>query len=218
MIYLRNISGVGTGLHIYFFQDDEKIAIDKSWYVQDVIEAIVGYNFRLEDGDNDMLTLVEQLDLLKGDSIKIASIPPTPLFASPKYNWYRVAQPSLVTVQPSATVDISYQFTTNAYSYGGMLLTQGAEFGDYITASICDLDGVIPMEIRNNFSTYPILYNYIKKEFITPNLPHKCSSYPLSCLIQQGLYIVVGYTATGEGVQRKVAFNYFICTDINVHL
>lgn len=218
MIYLRNVSGEAQGLHIYFFEDGERIVVDKSWYVQAVIEAIVGYNFRVEVDENSELTTVEQLDALRGDSIKISSIPPTPLFASPKYNWYRVAQPSLVTVQPNETVDISYQFTTNAYSYGGLLLTKNAELGDYITASICDLDGVIPMEVRGNFPTYPILYNYIKKEFVSPNIPHKASSYPLSCLIQQGLYIVVGYTATEEGVARKVAFNYFLCTDIDVHL
>jgi hypothetical protein len=152
-------------------------------------------------------------------SVNIVSAPEPEPFAIPLYRTKRNATASILTIEPSNTQIIDFKLTAERYVSGGSLVIENAEFGDYCSAEIVDLDGNIPEQYRDSLcENYPVVAVYIEKEFIKVNTPgsvqngsisiHEIDTYPLNAKITQGLYLRVTYIAVNSGINRRVAVNY----------
>jgi hypothetical protein len=154
-------------------------------------------------------------------SVNIVSAPEPEPFAIPSYRTKRNATASIVTIEPSNTQTIDFKLTAERYVSGGCLVIENAEFGDYCTAEVIDIDGVIPEIYRSTMcENYPTVAMYIEKEFIKVKTPgtvtagsitqHEIDTYPLHAKITPGLYLRVTYTAVNSGLNRRAVVNYHL--------
>jgi len=151
----------------------------------------------------------------------LKSAPEVLPFAQPTYRTKRDAIADLISVAKNTTGDIDFLLTAERYVQGGTLIVENAEIGDYITAMVEDIDGVIPAPYRAALcEAWPIVAQYVMKEFIEVGVPgsvtagtvtkHHIESYPLNAKIPAGLYLCIEYHAVDSGLTRRVAVNYHL--------
>jgi hypothetical protein len=142
-------------------------------------------------------------------------------FATPSYRTKRNATTSTVTIAPNGNQDVQFHLTSERYVSGGDLIIENAEFGDYITAEVEDIDGLIPVPYRAaTCEAWPVISSYIEKEFVKINVAgsvqagavtiHSIDTYPLNAKITAGLYLCIHYYAVNKGLDRKIAVNYHL--------
>lgn len=170
-------------------------------------EALIG------DADTWLVGTSEQIAWLHGDCLDITSLPDPAPFAQPVYRTKRNATASTIEVAAGNTETIDFEMEEERYISGGTMIVKNAEFGDYISAEVRDIDGVIPEAYRSSLcENWPIVAKYIEKEFIEANSGdmtcHRVCTYPLNAKITPGLYLRVTYTAVNSGVTRLLAVNY----------
>jgi hypothetical protein len=200
-IYVKidHISALGSSVDIVFLNDLTQAE-------QDVLSTIVANH----SGE----PLPEEVTTQPVEIISQPSIEQLP-FAQPTYRTKRNATSSLITVPVGGSASIDFQLTAERYVSGGMILAQGAEFGDYATASVYDKDGVIPAPYRAALcENHPIIAQYIEKEWIKVKnsdiAQHEINTYPLNAKISAGLYLRITYFATNAGSDRLIAVNYYL--------
>ena len=150
----------------------------------------------------------------------VAAVEPEP-FAIPSYRTKRNATADIITIESGHTQTVDFKLTVERYVSGGCIVIENAEFGDYCTAEVIDIDGVIPAPYRSVLcENYPTVAIYIEKEFIKVKTPgtitagsvtqHEIDTYPLNAKITSGLYLRVTYIATSSGLDRRVCVNYYL--------
>ena len=154
-------------------------------------------------------------------SLSISSLPEAEPFALPSYRTKRNATEDIVTIQSGTTETIDFKLDSERYVSGGCLIIENAEFGDYCTAEVIDIDGVIPTLYRTELcENYPTVASYIDKEFIKVKTPgsitvgsitqHEIDTYPLNAKITAGLYLRITYIAVSSGLDRRACVNYYL--------
>lgn len=154
-------------------------------------------------------------------TVVVQSQPEPMPFAQPTYRTKMDATLDLLTVQPNTIGDLDFKLLAERYVTGGELIVENAEFGDYITAAVEDIDGVIPALYRPALcEAWPIVATYIVKSWICVETPgtlqagsvscKTVDTYPLNAKISAGLHLCIEYHATATGLPRRVAMNYHL--------
>lgn len=151
----------------------------------------------------------QAVDILQ--TLSVLSAP----FSEPTYRTKRDAITAPITVAPNNTINIDYALTEERYVCGGQMLVQNVEFGDYFSAEVNDVNGVIPAPYRPVVcEAHPTVAKYINKEYVLihdgTNKLGKCEidTRPLAAKVTAGLYLRVTYTAINTGSDRQIVMNY----------
>lgn len=121
----------------------------------------------------------------------------------------RHASPSIITINPGESAESQFQLPEELYIQGGSIVTANAEVGDWITASVKDVDSIIPEAYRAALcENWPIVSTYVVKEWVSGSNTRQMSTAPFSSKVAAGLYMCMTYHATNEGVARKLGCNY----------
>lgn len=133
-------------------------------------------------------------------------------FSIPAYRTKLNAIDSIKTVPINTSLDIDFKLTEERYVTGGALIIENAEMGDYFTAEVMDLDGIIPAPYRPYIcENYPSIAKYVEKSFVEIKGQYttlKIDTYPLNAKISANLYLRLTYFAINAGVNRNIALNY----------
>jgi len=215
---LKNISGSVTTLQGHEFQIDELYQIPDnlriSWASSDsVLSAIYDEDFEVHDDYGQIEGISNQLDWLKTYIPKTVDVASTPPFSEPTHRTKFTAASNIETVAANSSENLDYQVTSERYVYGGSLIVENAEVGDYISACIYDKDSVIPEAYREALcENWPIVATYIEKHFLSVsgvcNTYDEINTYPLNAKITAGLYMRIVYTAVDSGSTRNIGVNY----------
>lgn len=149
----------------------------------------------------------------KSISTTIGSIPDPAPFARPLYRTKHNATEEIVEINPDEDSQIDFLLPAERYVNGGTLIIKNAEFGDWISASVEDTDGVIPSGYRAALcEAWPVVATYIEREWVKvcdgAIAIHEVDTSPLNAKITAGLYLRVHYRACADGAARKVGVNY----------
>jgi len=135
-------------------------------------------------------------------------------FAVPSHRTKRNATDSISHVSPNSCTNIDFKMIDERFVSGGELIIKNGQFGDYITAEVVDLLGIIPAPYRPVLcENYPTVARYVEKAWlpIDGEVTTYClNTMPLTAKISQNLYLRVTYCATEEGVERQVVMNYHL--------
>lgn len=146
------------------------------------------------------------------NTIQSVSVREQPAFALPEYRTKRNCSATIETVNPGETKTIDMVLTQERFVAGGELIYENAQWGDYITAQIFDVNAVIPAPYRATIcENWPDVATYIEKMWIEPAATKRTiDTYPLNARITPGLALRITYFATNAGQPRKIAANYFL--------
>jgi hypothetical protein len=181
-----------------------------------VNQDILSGDLRISDGTTYFTNFVQALDFLKGSIIssKITDMVDPHPFAQPLYRTKRMKTSAIATVAPGATNEILFQLPSELYTNGGCMIVENAKIGDYIYAEVEDVDSLIPAPYRAALcEAWPVVGQYIIGEWVEVQgqySVHKINTAPLIAKITPGLYLSMHYVASSEGVDRKVAVNYYM--------
>lgn len=152
--------------------------------------------------------------------VTLTSLPESLPFALPTYRTKRDAT-NILTVNPGTSNVMDYLVTEERYVSGGELITENAEFGDYISASVHDTDSVIPAPYRAALcEAWPIVATYVIKRYVSVRTPgsiqagsvteNTINTFPLNAKITAGLHLRFTYFATNTGLDRRIVINYHL--------
>lgn len=153
------------------------------------------------------------IDLLKKITVDVNSAPLANAFAAPDCRTKRDKTTAIETIVKNSSKDLDYLLTAERYVSGGVLIVENPEFGDYITAYVCDKDGIIPEAYRDLLcENHPVVAEYVEGEWIEMSeamyVIHEISTKPLNAKVTPGLYLRVTYHTVDVGIDRRVAINY----------
>ena len=215
---IKNLTGSVTTLHGHEFAVDEIYQIPDniriSWATSDsVLSAIYDEDFEVHSDEGAISGLSNQLDWLKTYIPKTVDIASTPPFSEPTHRTKFTGCSEITSVASNNSENIDYQVTAERYVYGGSLIVENAEVGDYISACIYDKDSVIPEAYRSTLcEAWPIVATYVEKHFVpangTSHTHEQICTYPLNAKITAGLYMRLTYNAIDSGSARGVGVNY----------
>lgn len=147
-------------------------------------------------------------------TFEITKQPDPAPFATPSYRTKRMKTASIVTVAPNSTEEILFILPVELYTHGGCLVVKNAEVGDWVSAEVEDVDGLIPAPYRAALcEAWPVVSEYIIGEWVEVqglHSIHKIDTAPLAAKITPGLYLSLHYHACNEGIDRKVGVNYYM--------
>ena len=110
---------------------------------------------------------------------------------------------------------IDFELTAERYVTGGEILFKNSKEGDYITAEVHDVNGVIPEAYRAALcEAHPTVAQYVEKRWLVPTEVDKygklaIDTYPLNAKISAGLFLRITYHVNAsETGTRKCAVNY----------
>lgn len=153
------------------------------------------------------------------DKAIITSQPDPAPFAQPTFRTKRAKTSSVTSINANSSQTIDYLITADRYFFGGSIIIENAEFGDYFTAEVYDADSVIPSPYRSALcEAWPTVAVYVEGEFVEAQNPgtvtsggvsiHHIDGRPLSAKVTAGLYMRITYYAVNSGLTRRVAMNY----------
>lgn len=153
--------------------------------------------------------------------LDIKTMPEATPFAQPTYRTKRTAIDDLISCEPDSVVDIDFKLLSEKYVSGGDIIVENAEIGDYIVASIEDVDSLIPSPYRTALcEEWPIIAKYIEKQFVLVRTPgtiqagsissFSIDAYPLNAKIPAGFYLCIEYYAVNSGLTRRIGINYHL--------
>lgn len=152
-------------------------------------------------------------------TIEVSKMPSLPPFADPlfrtKHN--KTASSAIVANGSSGTID--YVLQEELYVSGGTLLVKNVQLGDWVSAEIRDINGVIPEAYRAaTCEAWPTASQYIIGQYLevydSNSLWFKqgVDTRPLVAKISAGLSLRVTYNAANiQGASdRQIFVNYFL--------
>lgn len=123
------------------------------------------------------------------------------------YKYKAIVAP--VPCSKNASTPIDLQVTEDLSIYGGEIIIENALIGDYLEASVYDVDSVLPEGYRPE--GWPVMAVYIEKMFIDPTSKKvSINNWPNVATIPAGFYIRVNYTAVDSGETRTAVVNLFL--------
>lgn len=171
----------------------------------------------IKDGGADVLDFETNYKALANQKIGGADIFP---FAIPTHRTKRNAVTGPATNGSTqclinSITEIKFLLTQELFANGGCLVIKNAEFGDYVTAEVQDIDGVIPVPYRPALcEAWPLVSSYVEKEFIEfiggVYTIHKLDTKPLAAKIAPNLYLCLNYHTLNSGLTREVLINYYL--------
>jgi hypothetical protein len=193
-------------------------AITKALESVTALASEVTITFKEALPDNDIIILNNLVNAHTGEplevpppQIEVTSLPEPQPFAVPSYRTKRTAVDNIAQCSAGQETTIDYRITEERYIHGGCLFGKNVELGDYVTADLMDLDGVIPEPYRPLLcENWPLIARYIEKEFVAPCGQHVIDTYPLNAKITVGLYLRITYHAINIGQPREIAVNYYL--------
>lgn len=135
-------------------------------------------------------------------------------FAKPDFRTKKNATSDWVSCPASADTPVDFKLLAKHYVSGGEIIFKNAKKGDWVCASVHDVDGVIPEPYRAALcENWPLVAKYIIKKWLVPTDVDgygflKINTYPLNAKITAGLYLRVKYHASSEAGTRECAVNY----------
>lgn len=178
------------------------------------------FNAALSESDEAILTAVVSAhtgvplpqNLIQ--SVALSVLPEPQPFAQPTYRTKRDATPTWMDCPEGADTALDFLMTQERYVSGGDMLIKDAKEGDWISAEVMDVNGVIPAPYRAALcEAHPIVASYIVRMWIEPKDGHKMftiDTYPLNAKISAGLYLRITYHASAIAGTRKIAVNYHL--------
>jgi len=147
-------------------------------------------------------------------SVTVVSQPEQLPFAQPTYRTKRDATASWIDCPEDQVTDIDFLLTAERYVSGGSVIYKDAQEGDYISAEVRDIDGVIPSPYRAaTCESHPTVSQYIVKIWLKPGTGYNSldiDTYPLNAKIPAGIYLRVSYHSSSAAGTRKIAINYHL--------
>ena len=156
---------------------------------------------------------IKAWDYIQGSQIeaKVVEQPEQHPFASPDYRTKMAKTPSMVNIAPGSSEVIDLVITEERHVAGGKLILKNAEFGDYVSAEVIDLNNVIPEIYRPVIcENHPTVAKYVEGMWIEPGKKNEIDTKPLNAKITAGLVLRVTYYATTEGGNRSCGINYYL--------
>jgi hypothetical protein len=182
-----------------------------------VLSDIGSGNGIMNDGTSDITDVATAIAFLRDDmvkDVKVTSQPDPVPFAQPTYRTKRDADTSWTTCAENIVTHSDFQLTAERYVSGGDIIFKDSKEGDYLSAEVRDVNGVIPEAYRAALcEAHPIVAVYINKLWVMPVSGYgsiNIDTYPLNAKISAGLYLRVSYHATSEAGDRKMAVNYHL--------
>jgi hypothetical protein len=183
-----------------------------------LLGAEVAIFFKSDLSESEITTLGTIVTAHTGESLPenlittISGIVDTNPFAVPTYRTKYNATDAWISIEPSSTATNDFKLTSERYVAGGQLMVKDAAEGDYITAEVRDVDGIIPSPYRAALcEAHPTVAMYVEKWWINPSGGYTIfdlDTAPLNAKIPAGMYLRVTYYASSSGTQRKIAVNY----------
>jgi hypothetical protein len=182
------------------------------------VEITVGFKASLSESEKSILDVI--ISAHSGEPLPdhdqqmaITALPEAKPFASPDYRTKRDSTAFISTIEAGSSVNLDYILPETRYVSGGSLIVKNAQFGDYISASVVDVNGVIPQAYRASLcENWPIVSTYICREWVEVSdgvhTKHRVDTYPLNAKITQGLFLRITYNATNSGNTREACVNY----------
>jgi hypothetical protein len=154
-------------------------------------------------------------DLINTLAAKALSIDP---FAVPMYAINHDGISAPVTCNVNATTNVDYLIPAEKYIFGGEMLLNGVQFGDKVSASIVDVDAVIPEAYREaTCEDWPTVSTYIVDHYVdcrsSIGYVH-VDTRPLCSKITAGLYLRIAVTTTNAGSARSAVMTYFFAVKV----
>jgi hypothetical protein len=201
-------------------------ALDYITTVDSPAETKVYFKAELSEGDETILDglvdehVNEPLEENEAKPVAVTEQPDPIAFAQPTHRTKRYAT-DIVTIAKNTSEEIGFQLPSELWSMGGCLLVENAEFGDYVTASVYDVDSVIPEPYRAALcEAWPVVATYIVKAYVKVEVPGTVQAgsisnievltHPLIAKITAGLYLRLTYHAVDSGLTRRAAVNYYL--------
>lgn len=115
------------------------------------------------------------------------------------------ASAALAVATKNATTNLDHKITKdNSYLNGGRFIYQNAEWGDFISCQIVDVDNIL------GYGAGTVLKTYIEKWYIHPNETHAVCELPYAGHVPKNLYLRVKYTSVGTTNDVNMAINYHL--------
>jgi hypothetical protein len=145
--------------------------------------------------------------------VSITALPDPQPFAVPAYRTKRDST-SWTECPENTTTHIDFLLTAERYAQGGEIIFKDSKEGDYLTAEVRDINGIIPEAYRAALcEAHPTVASYVIKYHIMPTTGYgmvSIDTYPLNAKISAGLYLRVSYHASSEAGTRKAVVNYYL--------
>lgn len=207
----------GQGIEPAAYYEIQSIELTKWQTDSKVLSDIGSGNGVMNDGTSDITDVATAIAFLRDEMIKdvkVTSQPDPVPFAQPTYRTKRDADTSWNTCAENTVTHSDFQLSAERYVSGGDIIFKDSKEGDYLSAEVRDVDGVIPVAYRAALcEAHPTVAVYINKLWIKPVSGYgsiNIDTYPLNAKISAGLYLRVSYHATSEAGDRKMAVNYHL--------
>lgn len=151
-------------------------------------------------------------------SVEIIAQPEPEPFAKPSFRTKRDGAPSWIDIGPDSNLNSDYYITEERYVSGGEVLTIDAKKGDWISAEVIDIDGVLPEIYRPVLAeNYPTLNKYVIRANILPGTnKYVLDTYPLNAKITPGFYLRITYHTSAELGTRSFIANYYLTQKLDL--
>lgn len=143
-------------------------------------------------------------------------VPVTPFaYATPTHRTKFHSTSAIATCPVNVSTNIDWVIPYELYLYGGEMIVENAELGDYLSAEVNDVDSIIPSPYRAALcEAWPTVAAYNIKRWIRPKDSTGFSfltidTRPLIAKVTAALYLRITYHAINTGADRNVAVNYF---------
>lgn len=147
-------------------------------------------------------------------AVQVTSLPDPAPFAQPLYRTKRDGDSSWTTCAENSITDKDFQLTQERYVAGGEVILKDVKEGDWLSAEVRDVNGVIPAQYRAALcEAHPVVAAYIIRMWLEPKDGYqtvKIDTSPLNAKISAGLYLRISYHASAIAGDRKMVTNYYL--------
>jgi len=112
-----------------------------------------------DTGTTDFTDLNDAISYLRGELSTHVSVDEQPPFAKPDFRTKYSATSSKQTVAVNSSQMIDFELVAERYVSGGEIIIKNAQFGDYVTASVVDKNGLYA-------PAGTVLANYVVKQWV----------------------------------------------------
>lgn len=182
-------------------------------------DLVVSFKDALSGGDETILNNlvaahVPVAIVIAPEVVQVSSLPEPQPFAQPTYRTKRDATPTWVDCPENADTPVDFLMAQERYVSGGGIIIKDAKEGDWISAEVMDVNGVIPVPYRAALcEAHPIVAQYIPRRWIVPQDGYRefeIDTYPLNAKISAGLVLRITYHSSAIAGVRKIAVNYHL--------
>lgn len=211
MLKLKNVSGQVQQIHTYEFPVDGEYEIDNSWYIPQVIEAVVNGIFEIYLNESLIEGVDRRLNALRGDVHLVELSSPkdgqgSPIFTTSPFSdagglRFRGASFKGTALANSVT-DLDYSLPAERFINGGRIITTTVGDDDSLTVQVVDSLNLFGLGADT------VLDEFISNYYIPTNGNLEVRlDYPARLL--QGLVLRFKYN-NSESVDKEIKVNLYL--------